>query len=570
MEKEYIKTKYRAVGSLRLILACSASFLLSSATRHREVPRPTAQITRSMVSMPGSKKSEAVSYIESLVLATVNSELIAMTVPTETVSVALQVEFDDARFARDLATHRERAIRAAQERREILKDESRDFMTDLASHRSNRSRTDRLPSVTKTGMTAQSSSSGVRFGKLNIDLAFNQNREASQAESAPSTQSNQSPSKQTETPQRESRPLTVAVQLPDSRSIELEEFHYESIDYIRKLRVNVALPAITPFGSEGYIAIKIRRHPELNRYFEGEAAQGIYVVRLSGSIADEIISLLGSPRGARGIALVALLGALVGGGVYLSMRRRKGRSSDDDSMQPSRSLASLYNVSEPIVVPTTHTMPPSQPVQESQDLDRNELVESKEAAEPPMPAGKMAGLLGKADAKDGKPGSLVYRRLILRLVATAELDDEAEIMALVPPQDAALRRAMLKTRVFLKDVKYTNRRLLATALESVGSEKAAEFAVICDPETRSALREALMAMLGKDALARDIETRFGQIINDPQRLETVRRNRKIVALRVLDFVTQALKSDEQLVEEIIARQIAQGNPAAYKATNKAS
>jgi hypothetical protein len=124
--------------------------------------------------------------------------------------------------------------------------------------------------------------------------------------------------------------------------------------------------------------------------------------------------------------------------------------------------------------------------------------------------------------------------------------------------------------VFLKDVKYTNRRLLATALESVGSEKAAEFAVICDPETRSALREALMAMLGKDALARDIETRFGQIINDPQRLETVRRNRKIVALRVLDFVTQALKSDEQLVEEIIARQIAQGNPAAYKATNKAS
>jgi hypothetical protein len=571
MGKTLSKTKYRAKGCLRIALSLGASVLLSSATRHREPTRTTPQVVRSVVSMAGSKKSEAVAYLEGLVRATVDSELIAMTVPTDTVAVALQVDFDDARFARDLATHRERAIRAAQEHKDILRDESREFMSEIASQRPSRTRVDRLPSVTKTGMTSHSSSSGVRFGKLNIDLAFNKGTDIPAGDSSSSTQSSSPSQKSSDAAPRDTRPVTVAVQVPDTRSIELEEFNYEAIDYIRKLRVNVALPAITPFGSEGYIAVKIRRHPELNRYFEGEAAQGIYVVRLSGSIADEMISLLGSPRGARGIALVVLIAALAGGGIWLILRRRKSRVSDDDTSLPSRSMASLYTIPEPVVIPSSHPAPPPQAVAESQELDRNDLLDnSKEGGESSISVAKMAGMLGKADAKDGKPGSLVYRRLILRLVATAELDDEAEIMALVPPQDVALRRAMLKTRVFLKDVKFVNRRLLATALESVGSDKAAEFAVVCDPETRAALREALMAMLGKDALARDIETRFGQIINDPGRLETVRRNRKIVALRVLDFLTQALKSDEQQVEEIIARQAAALNPAAYKTTHKAS
>lgn len=520
--------------------------------------------------MSGAKKSEAVTYLESLILATVNSELIAMTVPTESVSVALQIEFDDTRFARDMATHRERAIRAAQEQREALKDESREFMSDLAFQRGQRQRIDRLPSVTKTGITAQSSSAGVRFGKLNIDLAFNKNPTTTPAEvGASSPQGGPSP-KPPEPVARDSRPVTVAVQVPDSRSIELEAFTYEAIDYIRKLRVNVALPAITPFGSEGYIAVKIRRHPELNRYFEGEAAQGISVVRISGTVMDEMISLLGSPRGARGIALVFFLISIAGAGAYWVLRTRQVRASAQDVNPPSHSLASLYSVPEPVVMPVPQTASSPAPASGPHDLDRSELIEPKELQEQPLSPVKMPGTLGHVDAKDGKPGSLVYRRLILRLVATAELDDEAEIMALVPLQDVALRRAMLKTRVFLKDVKFINRRLLATALESVGSEKAAEFAVVCDPETRAALREALMAMLGKDALARDIETRFGQIINDPQRVETVRRNRKIVALRVLDFVTQALKSDEQLVEEILARQVSALNPAHYKATTKAS
>ncbi len=143
------------------------------------------------------------------------------------------------------------------------------------------------------------------------------------------------------------------------------------------------------------------------------------------------------------------------------------------------------------------------------------------------------------------------RRLILRLVKTVSVADEGMVYDLVPPEDWDLKRQIMQTKLFLKDMAYVPGKVIGQAFGGLPLAKRTEVMLMADAALRAAIQSTLPSGTKK---AEMLQTEIDQTQKNAKKMAEINTRKDAIIESLLTAVRKIVSSDRNVVDEIILSQ----------------
>ena len=147
--------------------------------------------------------------------------------------------------------------------------------------------------------------------------------------------------------------------------------------------------------------------------------------------------------------------------------------------------------------------------------------------------------------------SQAQKRLIMRLVKSASPADEGTVYDLIPAEDWEMKRQIINTRMFYRDVIFVPEKLLGIALSTLSLSRRAEIVVAVDEN----LRRTLLASVGLGTKKAELlQTEVDQLQKNARKLADVTTRKEVVIESFLNAVRKVVSSDKTAADRIILAQ----------------
>jgi len=147
--------------------------------------------------------------------------------------------------------------------------------------------------------------------------------------------------------------------------------------------------------------------------------------------------------------------------------------------------------------------------------------------------------------------SQAQRRLIMRLVKTVTVSDEGLVYDLIPGEDWELKRQIMQTKLFLRDVPYVPLKTLTQAFNALPLARRAEVMVIAD----EALRNALNATVGSgNKRAEMLQTEVDQNQKNQKKMADINARKSAILETLVSSVRKVISNDAAVIDQIIFAQ----------------
>jgi hypothetical protein len=147
--------------------------------------------------------------------------------------------------------------------------------------------------------------------------------------------------------------------------------------------------------------------------------------------------------------------------------------------------------------------------------------------------------------------SQAQRRLIMRLVKTVTTEDEGLVYDLVPPDDWDLKRQIMQTKLFLRDVQYVPGKTLNQAFNSLSLPRRAEVMIVAD----EAITGAINAIIGTgNKKAEMLQTEVDQAKKNPKKMSDINMRKAAILEGFTVAVRRVVASDKAVIDQVIFTQ----------------
>ena len=147
--------------------------------------------------------------------------------------------------------------------------------------------------------------------------------------------------------------------------------------------------------------------------------------------------------------------------------------------------------------------------------------------------------------------SQAQRRLIMRLVKTVTTAEEGMVYDLIPPDDWELKRQIMLTKLFLKDVPYVPVKALGQAFNALPLAKRAEVMLVAD----EALKTALNSTVGSgNKRAEMLQAEIDQNQKNVKKMAEINNRKSATLESLVQSVRRVIAADKQIVDQIIFAQ----------------
>jgi hypothetical protein len=147
--------------------------------------------------------------------------------------------------------------------------------------------------------------------------------------------------------------------------------------------------------------------------------------------------------------------------------------------------------------------------------------------------------------------SQAQRRLIMRLVKTVNTAEEGLVYDLVPAEDWELKRQIMQTKLFLRDVQYVPTKALGQAFSSLPLVKRAEVILVAE----DALKAALNASVGSgNKRAEMLQAEIDQNQKNAKKMGDINARKSAILEGFVLAVRRVIGADKQIVDQIIYAQ----------------
>ncbi len=165
----------------------------------------------------------------------------------------------------------------------------------------------------------------------------------------------------------------------------------------------------------------------------------------------------------------------------------------------------------------------------------------------------IAGIITKIEqvASTVTERAQAQRRLILRLVKTVAVADEGMVYDLVPPEDWDLKRQIMQTKLFLKDIAYVPGKVIGQAFGGLPLARRAEVMLMADESLKSAIQATVPAGTKK---AEMLQTEIDQTQKNAKKMAEISARKDSIMESLLNAVRKLVGADRNVVDQIILAQ----------------
>jgi hypothetical protein len=165
----------------------------------------------------------------------------------------------------------------------------------------------------------------------------------------------------------------------------------------------------------------------------------------------------------------------------------------------------------------------------------------------------IAGIITKIEqvASTVTERAQAQRRLILRLVKTVTVADEGMVYDLVPPEDWDLKRQIMQTKLFLKDIAYVPGKVIGQAFGGLPLARRAEVMLMADETLKAAIQATVPAGTKK---AEMLQTEIDQTQKNAKKMAEITARKDAVMESLITAVRKLVASDRNVVDQIILAQ----------------
>lgn len=147
--------------------------------------------------------------------------------------------------------------------------------------------------------------------------------------------------------------------------------------------------------------------------------------------------------------------------------------------------------------------------------------------------------------------SQAQRRLIMRLVKTVTVADEGVVYELVPAEDWDLKRQIMQSKLFLRDVAFVPTKALTLAFNTLPLPRRAEVMLVAD----DAIKVALNATVGTgNKRAEMLQTEIDQNQKNAKKMADISARKSVILEALVSAVRRAISADKSIVDQIIYAQ----------------
>jgi uncharacterized protein YyaL (SSP411 family) len=147
--------------------------------------------------------------------------------------------------------------------------------------------------------------------------------------------------------------------------------------------------------------------------------------------------------------------------------------------------------------------------------------------------------------------SQAQRRLIMRLVKTVNTAEEGLVYDLIPAEDWELKRQIMQTKLFLRDVQYVPTKALGQAFNSLPLGKRAEVILVAE----DTLKAALNASVGSgNKRAEMLQAEIDQNQKNAKKMSEINTRKSAILEGFVLAVRRVITSDKLIVDQIIYAQ----------------
>ncbi len=147
--------------------------------------------------------------------------------------------------------------------------------------------------------------------------------------------------------------------------------------------------------------------------------------------------------------------------------------------------------------------------------------------------------------------SQAQRRLIMRLVKTVTVADEGVVYELVPAEDWDLKRQIMGSKLFLRDVSYVPAKALTQAFNALPLPRRAEVILVAD----DAVKAALNATVGTgNKRAEMLQAEIEQNQKNAKKMADINARKTVILEALVAAIRRVISADKSIVDQIIFSQ----------------
>jgi uncharacterized protein YyaL (SSP411 family) len=147
--------------------------------------------------------------------------------------------------------------------------------------------------------------------------------------------------------------------------------------------------------------------------------------------------------------------------------------------------------------------------------------------------------------------SQAQRRLIMRLVKTVTVADEGVVYELVPAEDWDLKRQIMQSKLFLRDVSYVPAKALTQAFNALPLPRRAEVILVADDGVKAALN----ATVGTgNKRAEMLQAEIEQNQKNAKKMADINARKTVILEALVAAVRRVISADKNIVDQIIFAQ----------------
>jgi hypothetical protein len=139
-------------------------------------------------------------------------------------------------------------------------------------------------------------------------------------------------------------------------------------------------------------------------------------------------------------------------------------------------------------------------------------------------------------------------RFVLRLVKSANIEDEATVRELIAPENLELLKAAMTTKFFYSDIKYVSPEVLKLTLDTFPMRQRAEFIAVVDSEIKS----SLLAFFEDGSKIREmLNSELELIEKNPDRSKEVQKQKPTLINKFMNNLRTKAVAKPSIIDEAL-------------------
>jgi hypothetical protein len=157
--------------------------------------------------------------------------------------------------------------------------------------------------------------------------------------------------------------------------------------------------------------------------------------------------------------------------------------------------------------------------------------------------------LDKADFGGAEKRTDRQKRFILRLVQSAGIDEESDVLAIAGDEDPEILEAMITAKLFFLDLKYVPLENCRKTLDTFSATQRGEFLFVCEDE----LKNSLLETYEEGSKIREmVEAELTQIGSNEKRQKALEKKKATLIESYMNKIRKLLENEPELIKLILA------------------